>query len=335
MISCYILETQSVLETPESLALDKVIILIEKREFLVDHRIPRRQVSTPVGPCANQCSVLNQAISSCFDDTCFCPVLTAAGAGCSQCYATANITAAAALSSASSICQSEFPLTSSIASLAAACSVQCSLLNQALSVCSDDTCFCPAALASGSQCSSCLATVNIAEAQDIGSAIQICQFEFATGGTGTSYPTTTFVPIRTGPADSASTSTPTSTSTASKSSSGLPPGAIGGIVAGFLVFFAAAGVLGFCFLRRHKNRQSPQSAYQPAFADPVAPLQDPAPMYAEPERTNGKIAIVDENNAMVTEVPSARLRYLDPDDEATIVTQTDSGAVGGRTARDY
>jgi hypothetical protein len=333
VISCYVLETQSALETPESLALDHVIILIEKREFVVDYRIPRRQLPTSSGPCANQCSVVNQAISTCFDDSCFCPVLTASGAGCSQCYATANITAASALSSASSICLSEFPLlTSSIASLAAACSVQCNLINQALSECFDDSCFCPTALASGPQCSSCLATVNIAEAQDIGSAMQICQIEFATGATGTSYPTTTFVPLRTG---SAATSTPTSTSTSSKSSSGLAPAAIGGIVAGFLVLFAAAGILGFCFLRRYNNRQSPQSMYQPAFADPVAPIQEPAPRYAEPESVNGKIAIVDENNTMETEVPSARLRYLDPDDEATIVNQTDSGAVGGRTARDY
>ena len=75
--------------------------------------------------------------------------------------------------------------------------------------------------------------------------------------------------------------------------------------------------------------------YQPTFAEPVAPFTEPTPTYVEPETVYGKNVIVDENNAMETEVPNARLRYLDPDDMAPIVGQTDSGVTGGRTARDY
>ena len=312
--------------------------MIEKREFLVDHRIPRRQVPTAVGPCANQCSVVNQAISTCADDTCFCPVLTDSGTPCSQCYATADITAASDLSSAFSICQSEFSSpTSSAATLVSACSVQCSLINQALSACPDDTCFCPAALASGSQCSSCLATVDIVEAQIIGSAIQVCQNEFPTTTTGFSPPTsnvntsspTMFVPLASGPADSASTSTPTSASGAPTSSSGLAPGAIGGIVGGFIGLLAIGAGLMFCFIRRYKNRQSSQPTYQPTFAEPAAPFTQPAPTYPEPETVHGTNVNVDENNAVETEIPSARLRYLDPDEVAPILGSTDSGAEEG------
>lgn len=334
--------TQSVVEPPKLLALDKVIILIEKREFLVEHRLQLRQVATTVGPCASQCSVLNQAISTCPDDTCFCPILTAAGTGCSQCYATLDITAANDLSSAFSICESEFFFSTSATALASACSVPCNLINQALTVCSDDTCFCPAALASGSQCSSCLATVDIQQAHDIGSAIQICQNEFpATTGFSpptvyvtTGSPTMAFTPVRTGAAESATTSTPSSTS--AKSSSGLAPAAIGGIVGGFIVLFAAAAILAFCLIRRRNTtRQSVQLMSQSTFAEPAAPYAEPAPKYVESETVYGTNMIVDDNNAMETEVPSARLRYLDPDDVAPVVDQTGSGPVGGRTARNY
>lgn len=66
--------------------------------------------------------------------------------------------------------------------------------------------------------------------------------------------------------------------------------------------------------------------YRAAFAEPVMPT------YPEPETEYRTKVIVDENNAVEAEVPSARLRYLDPDDVAPILSSTD---IGARTARDY
>ena len=60
------------------------------------------------------------------------------------------------------------------------CPNQCGVIDSAANSCTDDACFCPTAVALGPACSQCLSTVNVTQAQIVGSAISICESEFPT-----------------------------------------------------------------------------------------------------------------------------------------------------------
>lgn len=215
------------------------------------------------------------------------------------------------------------------AGLATACSSQCSLINQALAECDGDACFCPTALTAGSKCSQCLATVNVTQAIDMGSAMQICATEFLTASlSSTSHarpalPTMYALPIMSSTAVGTGSSTASSQANSSTSSSkGLPAGAIGGIVGGFIALLLIASVCIFCLARRPKTRK----VRDQSTVDPIYP-KEPPPKYIE--------AGMDANIAAEPEVPSARLRYPDPDADEDNRNPDNSGAIGGRLARNY
>ena len=147
----------------------------------------RRQVDPCDAPCSN---VITYA-SICSDDACFCPYALASASACSSCLLNvdANPSAAADIGSALSICRTEEPGTTARVTTPPPtptptsggdpCDAPCSNVITYASICSDDACFCPYALASASACSSCLLNVdaNPSAAADIGSALSICRTE--------------------------------------------------------------------------------------------------------------------------------------------------------------
>jgi hypothetical protein len=290
--------------------------------------------------CNSQCSLVDNGLSICNDDACFCPYVTQGAAQCSQCFATVNVTAAAQWSSVISICHSEFPATTAILTstakaattsarassvptiTAAACSSQCSLINQALLLCNADSCFCPTALADGPACSQCLASVFPASALALSSAMSICKTEFPTGTTtqnaalqptkATTTQPTTLLPV--------TTSSPTSTS----GSSPLSPGEIGGIAGGVIGGVILLGLAGFfCLYRRRSASQEPQMG-QVAYTA--------APVDYQPSPTVVKHVEAGEQAPGYSEtVTSARLRYP----EAEYGGQGNQVEFGGRTGGGY
>ena len=336
-------------------ALGKYVVVVEKREFVTTHpRLLPRQGN--LGVCSAVCSEVNSAVSTCSGDVCFCPILTLFGTPCSQCYAAVNVTAAAALSSAFSICSSEFsslatttnPIitsssgsaTSTFIGLAAACSQQCSLVNRALSLCADDTCFCPTALSAGPACSSCLMTVDFAQATDLGSAFTICQTEgFGSGNPATNtrsfslpFSLASTITVTASASDGATSATTSSTS----SKGGLSGGAIGGIVGGIIGAAAIGTIAGFALLRRGRTREpnDPGQNFPPYQPPPMAPSQrygenvEPGPGVVPAEQTN-------------EQVPGGAIKYLDPDETAahglfsSAPENESSGPIGARLASDY
>jgi hypothetical protein len=210
--------------------------------------------------------------------------------------------AANLLSSAFSICQSEFPTSVSITALATACSSQCSQINQAFTLCDEDSCFCPTLLSAGSQCSNCLATVDITQAINIGSAMNICQSEFAIPSGTPAFPTSYFIPSM--PASTASSTTSSviavSTTIVESSSKGFPPAAIRGIVGGFVALLLIASLCILCFTGRHKS----QNAIGQSTVDPID-IKGSPPAYID--------AGMDAKTARDIEIPSAALRPLNHD----------------------
>jgi len=339
-------------------ALGKYVVVVEKREFVTTHpRLLPRQGN--LGVCSAVCSEVNSAVSTCSGDVCFCPILTLFGTPCSQCYAAVNVTAAAALSSAFSICSSEFsslatttnPIitsssgsaTSTFIGLAAACSQQCSLVNRALSLCADDTCFCPTALSAGPVCSSCLMTVDFAQATDLGSAFTICQTEgFGSGNpaTNTRSFSLPFSLASTVTVTASASDGTTSTTTSSSGKGGLSGGAIGGIVGGVIGAVAIGAIAGFVLLRRGSTREpkvDPSQNFPPYQPPPVAPSQRYGD-YTENVGPDPRVVPAEPTNE---EVPGGAIKYLDPDETAahgsfpSAPDNESSGPVGARLASDY
>ena len=339
-------------------ALGKYVVLVEKREFVIEHpRLLPRQGN--LGVCSAVCSEVNSAVSTCSGDACFCPILTLAGTPCSQCYASINVTAAALLGSAFSICSSEFAVTASTTNLsitsnsasasstfvglAAACTKQCSLVNQALSLCVDDACFCPTALSAGPACSSCLLTVDFIQATDLGSALTICQTEgFGSGNAATN--TNSFslpFPLGSTITVTASAGDVTSSTTSSATSKGgLSGGAIGGIVGGVVGAVAIGAVAVFVLLRRGNTRDPrvDSGQYFPPDQPPPAPPSQRHGDYTEKAETDPRVVPAEPVNE---EVPSGAIKYLDPDETAahgvfpSARENESSGPVGARLASDY
>jgi len=194
-----------------------------------------RQVGDPcatVAPCVS----LNNADSACTDDACFCPAAVTLGPQCASCYATVNATLSSALATVVSICSAEGfggaapPVTSTHAPTTAASSrgsgadpcitnSACSSIFSAADACSDDACFCPTALALGSACSQCYATVNATLAADLSSAMVGCASEgFVATDAAITHSSST-VPANT-VVITTITSTPTSSPTGTRSTSG-------------------------------------------------------------------------------------------------------------------
>jgi hypothetical protein len=334
-------------------ALGKFVILVEKQEVVLSHPriLPRLPQTVAQAVCSPVCSVLDSAANTCAGDACFCPVLTAVGTPCSQCYASVNITAAELLASAFSICASEFSgaggatttqnlifststaSTSAFVGLAAACKSQCNLINSALSLCTDDFCFCPTALAAGSACSSCLMTADISQGTQLGSAIYICQTEFS-AGTAASTTKSLALPFALGLTTSTVTNHPgtiptTATTASTSSQGGLSGGAIGGIVGGIMGVIAIGAVAIFVLLRRGSTREPRANAdqYQSNQPRPAAPQQ--VSNYTEKVEPQPQFAPVEP---IQDEIPSGGLRYLDPDQTAEY---GGSEPISGRTARNY
>jgi hypothetical protein len=252
-------------------AIANVVVLVEKKEI---HAYPRLRPRQTIGDCSSQCSLVNQALSTCDDDSCFCPALSEGYTQCSQCYATLDATAASLISSAMSICDTEFVPSTTLSTITASptfnplngCNSQCSLVQEAASVCLGDACFCATALIDGPACSSCLLGVNVTEAQIVGSALSICMTEFEDTATvpvitaAATLSPNSVVPIYTenGPAPASSSSSSSSSST---SSSGLSGGAIGGIVGGIIGSFSIAVAGTLFFMRRGKRVQLAEDAY--------------------------------------------------------------------------
>jgi trimeric autotransporter adhesin len=143
-------------------------------------------------PCAtlSACATVSAAVSTCSDDSCFCPTALPFIAACASCYASVNATSSADLLSASSLCVAESytgVATSTTVDFAVGpCVTPCQKIDAAISSCTDDACFCPTLVSFGSACSACWATANGTEAGVLSSGIAGCASEFATGGaTGT------------------------------------------------------------------------------------------------------------------------------------------------------
>ena len=123
--------------------------------------------------CSSLCDPIVSAEASCTVDSCFCPTVVVAGPACSQCLLNTNATVASSIGLAINICNSEFPATTGAGSTG--CSSQCALINQALTACTDESCFCTTLIGEGPACSQCFATVNITEASILSGAIATCQ----------------------------------------------------------------------------------------------------------------------------------------------------------------
>jgi hypothetical protein len=206
--------------------------------------------------------------------------------------------------------------TSSMAQLPSACSSQCSPINQALTQCSEDVCFCPTALSAGPSCSQCLVGLYPASATALGSAMSICQTEFPT----TTRPYTT---------DSIPTylSSPSSSPvTTSSSPGGLSGGAIGGIAGGVIGGILIIGLAVILCLRRRSAGTQNNVGYQPA---PMTPMTPMVPAY-QPSPTVSKFAEAGEKPSEYETTTSARLRYPEADYQLDSV-----GEFGGRTGGNY
>lgn len=124
--------------------------------------------------CAGLCDPIASAEASCaVGDSCLCPTVVAAGPACSQCLLNVNATLASSVGVAISICNSEFPATAT--ATGGACSSECALINQALTACTDESCFCTTLIGQGPACSQCYATVNATEASVLSGALVTCQ----------------------------------------------------------------------------------------------------------------------------------------------------------------
>jgi hypothetical protein len=242
-----------------TLSLVLAITPVLGRQFKQFHR---RQAADP---CDAPCSNVIVYASSCSDDACFCPYAIASASACSSCllHVDANPTAAADIGSALSICQVEetavvntpaaTPTPTPTATTGSdPCDAPCANIITYASVCTDDACFCPYAIASASACSSCLLHVdaNPSAAADIGSALSICQVE-ETGGTAVA--TTTSVTHNTHtttsilvPPPAGTTSTTASTTPTIQVKSGAQGLTMSMLGSGYLemVMFLAA-VMGF------------------------------------------------------------------------------------------
>lgn len=162
---------------------------------------PVRTTEAPSQPtgnqCNSQCSLINEALDVCTDDTCFCPTVVAEGPACSQCFAMVNVTEANLIGSVITGCVSEFPSLATAnpitatASGANPCSTQCAVVANAASTCADNSCFCPTFLELGPACSSCWATVNATEASLLGSLLTDCMTAGGTTAGTHPLPTTT------------------------------------------------------------------------------------------------------------------------------------------------
>ena len=316
-IMLYALQAESA-ETPGLPALAKIIVLVQQEEIYPydSHPLQHRQVAATTN-CLNACSYVNEALTTCADDACFCPAVTVGASTCSECYATVNVTAASVWSSVIGICSSEFPgvtatatlgtptTTTSAPSFPAACTGQCFVISQALVSCTDDFCFCPTATAFGALCSQCLTGVNITQADDIGSAMSICSSEFgittgsATAGSAHALtfgtPTTSFNALTEFDTPTSTTSSTTflgtgansstsATTSPSSSSSGLSKGAIGGIVGGFFALLVIGAVILFCCIRKPKRRDPRSSSEQDPPYPPAAPQDYLPPDYPPPKQ---------------------------------------------------
>lgn len=343
VVVLYALQADSV-ELPKLPSLAKIVVLVQQQEIYQydSHPLQHRQVVATTN-CINQCSYVNQALTTCADDACFCPAVTVGASTCSECYATVNVTAASIWSSVIGICSSEFPAgitttTSSATpvtatatpSFPAACTSQCALISQALVACADDVCFCPTATVAGAVCSQCLATVNITRAGEIGSAMSICSSEFGTtsAGDGTltfGSPTTSFnefteynTPTPTTSNNAllgASTNSFTSptASSSSSSSGGLSKGAIGGIVGAVVALLVIGMIILFLCIRRPKRHDLGYATDQDQ-PDPVAASKDYRPPNYPPPPTKGEASIESNSTVEVNNVPSGRLRYPEADE---------------------
>ena len=153
--------------------------------------------------CGSLCAPLATAEASCGADSCLCPTVVVAGPACSQCLMNVNVTLASSVGLALSLCNSEFP-TATTTAAPIGCSGECSLINQALTACTDESCFCTTLIGQGPACSQCYATVNVTEASILSAAILTCQ-SLLPGVTGIPSSSNTTTTSR-GPA--ATTSTP-------------------------------------------------------------------------------------------------------------------------------
>jgi hypothetical protein len=127
--------------------------------------------------CASlaQCQLVSTASSICPTDDfgqCFCPPVVTAGPACSQCWLALNTTKAVILGDDITSCVSLFPsltpgptLTKTTSQtvpplVSGPCATQCSLILEEAPVCGNNiSCFCPAYIQQGMQCSSCMVTV--------------------------------------------------------------------------------------------------------------------------------------------------------------------------------
>ena len=125
--------------------------------------------------CSSVCDPIVSAEASCTADSCFCPTVVVAGPACSQCLLNSNATVASSIGVAINICNSEFPSTATTGAGSTGCSSQCALINQALTACTDEACFCTTLIGEGPACSQCYATVNITEASILSGALVTCQ----------------------------------------------------------------------------------------------------------------------------------------------------------------
>ena len=130
-------------------------------------------------PCGGQCSNIIQ-ISTCAGEMCSCTAYLRDGPACYSCTAPFNPSAASILSKDISVCQSNFPALGTAVPMPGPCFSQCAFLSQISAVCgtTNDTCFCPTFVSSGSACSDCYATVNVTYAAILSSGFDICSSEF-------------------------------------------------------------------------------------------------------------------------------------------------------------
>jgi hypothetical protein len=312
-------------------AVGKFIVHVEKHEFVHSH--PRLRPRIPQDPnisiiCSSFCSDLNSAAATCLGDSCFCAVLSASGSTCSECFADVNVTVAADLGSAFAICATEFPdgidITTaapvitgdptSVEELAEECTTECSLLNSALVTCADDLCFCPTALSVGSACSNCLMTVNATQGTNLGSAISVCQTEFGSGDTVSTTPNISALPFILGSQTATVTVSATDVSDSDSKSSdsagkgGLPVGAIVGIIVGVVAALAIGAIAMFFLLRRPSARPQGTSTNQ------FPPYQPPRTGAAASDADTEKSGAESQTGLLQEEIPSAAIKYLDPDE---------------------
>jgi len=151
--------------------------------------LERRQAAVP-SQCDSQCSQITQAVLSCQNDACLCPVIQSQGSICYQCLQTLDSSMALILSTGISQCNAE----TLVGIFPTQCNSQCASVTATVEACIDDACYCPIILAAGPTCSSCLDSFSDpTDASFIQQQIAGCISEFPYLSTGP-YPTITIPP---------------------------------------------------------------------------------------------------------------------------------------------